>query len=89
MPWVITVSIDPDKTDVGSASAVFTDTDRTVFTYSTRDRLTAATATSFASAAIAARDTWQTQKTREINAVNTLVSRFTALGETATAGTST
>lgn len=86
MAWVVTVEIDPDKTDVGRATAVFTDTDNTVFTYSQRAQLTAGNATTFASNAVTARNAWQSLKTRQDNAESTLVTKFTALGETATAG---
>ena len=90
MAWVVTVSIDPDKSaitpSVGSATAVFTDTDGSVFTYSQRATFTLANATAFVTAAIAARDTWRAIKTKETTALTTLVSDFTAAGETATAG---
>ena len=85
MAWVVSVSIDPDKTDVGSASAVFTDDDGTMFVYGTRAQLTAANATAFAAAAVTARNAWQALKTREANAMAALVNKFTAAGETATA----
>jgi hypothetical protein len=88
MPWVISVSVDTDKTAppaVGSATATFTDTDNTVFTYTDRATLTAGNAAPFAAAAIAARDAWRTKKTRETSAINALVNSFVAAGETATA----
>lgn len=87
MPWTVTVAIDPDKTNVGSASAVFTDTDGTTFAYSQRNIMTAVNANAFVAAAIAARNSWQTRKATEVSAQTTLVNDFTASGETATAGT--
>jgi hypothetical protein len=89
MAWVVTVAIDADKTAapaVGSATATFTDADGTVFTYTDRAAMTAANATSFTNAAIAARNAWQSCKTTETSAMNTLVTRFNTAGETATAG---
>lgn len=85
MAWLISISIDPDKTNVGTATATFTDTDATTFVYTQRALLTVANATSFATAAIAARNAWQAQKTRETSAMSTLVSSFTTAGEVATA----
>lgn len=90
MPWVITVAIDPDKNispAVGTATAVFTDTDATVFTFSQRATLTAANATAFRTAAVAARNAWQSLKAAETTAESSLVTNFTGAGETATAGT--
>jgi hypothetical protein len=92
MPWVISVSVDTDKTAppaVGSATATFTDTDNTIFTYTQRDTLTAGNAGPFVAAAIAARDAWRTKKIRETNAATALVNSFTTAGETATAAVST
>lgn len=88
MPWVITATVDVDKSNpsVGEAKAVFTDTDGTIFTFVKRDTLTNAAATAFVTAALAARDAWRAQKTRESNVVTTLVTGFTTAGETATAG---
>jgi hypothetical protein len=89
MAWVVTVIDDPDKTNVGMAMAVFTDTDSTVFSFSRRDIMTNAAATQFASDAVAARDAWKTRKTNQTSQSTTLAGKFTALGETATAGPST
>lgn len=78
MAWVINVQIDPDKTTVGTASAVFTDTDGSTFTATARATLSAANAQTFATQAIAGRNAWQTQKTREANARTTVINDFVA-----------
>jgi hypothetical protein len=85
MPWVISVSIDGDKTNVGDVTATFTDADSTVFSYTERAIFSAGNATGFRTRAMAARDAWMTTKSRETTAVNALVSNFNAAGETATA----
>lgn len=77
MAWVVNVTIDPDKTNVGTASAVFTDTDGSTFTATARATLIAANATSFVSQAIAARNAWQTRKTSEANDRTVLINDFT------------
>jgi hypothetical protein len=89
MAWVLTVSLDPDKTDVGAATAIFTDTDGTQFTYSERLRATAGVVAPFRDRAIAARNTWQSRKTTQAGYITTFVTSFGAAGETATAGVST
>lgn len=89
MSWVVTCNVDPDKatpSGIGSAAAVFTDTDGTTFTYSYRGSYDPDSAAAFASAAIAARNTWQSEKAIEVTAMNTVVDAFTTAGETATAG---
>lgn len=91
MPWVITVDVDFDKVTspaVGTALAVFTDADGSTFPYSERARFTAAAADAFVAAAIAAKNSWQSRKTSETGATNTLVTKFNAAGEQATAGAS-
>jgi hypothetical protein len=86
MPWVVSVSVDADKTNVGTATATFTDpVDNTPFTYSERALLTAGNAPGFVTRAVAARNAWQTTKTRETNAASALVTNFGTAGETATA----
>jgi hypothetical protein len=76
MPWAINVIIDPDKPNVGTAHAVFTDSDGSMFSATGRATMTAANASSFTSQAISARNAWQTRKTTEANAVTTLVGDF-------------
>jgi hypothetical protein len=90
MPWSISIQVDPDKTTtpaVGMATATFTDTDGSVFTFSQRASFTNPNATAFRDAAIAARNDWQSkQKAAVTNAQTTLVNLFNAVaGETATA----
>lgn len=87
--WVISVVIDPDKTTapaVGTATATFTDIGGSVFTFSARASMTAANATAFTNAAIAARNAWQSRKTTETNAQNTLINNFTTAGEPSVTG---
>jgi uncharacterized membrane protein len=87
--WLISIVIDSDKTTapaVGTATATFTDADGSVFTYSQRASMTAANATAFTNAAIAARNAWQARKTTETNSQNSLITNFTTAGETSVTG---
>lgn len=89
MPWTISVAIDADKTispAVGTATATFIAQDGSTFTFGHRDSFTAAAADKFVADAIAARNDWANkQRTAETSAVNSLVTKFTTAGETATA----
>jgi hypothetical protein len=89
MSWVISVSVDFDKTTapaVGQATATFTDGDGSIFSWSQRASFTSANGDKFVADAIAARNAWQTkQKAAETTALNSLVTKFTNAGETATA----
>jgi hypothetical protein len=87
MAWVINFSLDPDKGNVGNASAVFTDTDSTVFTFSQRTDTTPAAFQAFVQAAINARNNWKNHKTSEGVAITNLVAGFNGGGEIATGGT--
>ena len=82
MAWAFSVVFDDDKPSVGTVTATFTDTDLTVFAFSERLQATAGVVTSFRTAAIAARNIWQTQKAAEATAVTSLKNSFTAAGET-------
>lgn len=82
MPWQCTVTLDADKTDVGTANAVFTDADSSVFNHVERLRVTTADRNAFVGRAIAARDAWRTRKTSEATYKTSVESRFTAVGET-------
>lgn len=84
MAWDVTVSFDEDKTDVGTVTAVFTDTDLTVFSFSARIQSTIAARNAFCAAAVAARDLWKTKKTANAAAVTSVKARFTAIGEVVT-----
>lgn len=88
MPWVLNLSIDTDKSNVGSATAVFTDGDGTTFTATARATLTSGNANSFASQSITARNAWQTRKTTEAADRTALVNAFTNAGESASASAS-
>lgn len=88
MAWVITISVDSDKTDIGTISSIFTDTDAATFTYSERIQATLAQLNAYIARAIAARNAWQTRKTNQTTYMATAITRFAAAGETATAGTS-
>ena len=81
MAWAFSVVFDDDKPNVGTVTATFTDTDLTVFAFSERLQATAGVVSTFTTAAIAARNTWQTLKTHEANAVGSLKTAFTAAGE--------
>jgi hypothetical protein len=89
MSWVISVSVDLDKTAapaVGQVTATFTDADGSAFSFSQRSSFTSANGDKFVADAIAARNAWQTkQKAAETGALNILVAKFTNAGETATA----
>jgi predicted HAD superfamily phosphohydrolase YqeG len=87
MPWVINFSLDPDKGNVGTATAVFTDTDNTVFNFSRRTDTTPAAFQAFVQAAIAVKQTWIIRKQNESVAITNLVTGFTGGGEIATGGT--
>lgn len=82
--WVINISIDPDKTSVGSATAVYTDADGSTFSASGRATMTGANANAFANQSVAARNAWQGRKNTEATARNTMVNSFTTAGESAT-----
>lgn len=78
MAWVVNVQDDPDKQNVGVATAVFTDTDSSAFTATARATLSAANAQSFVTQAIAGRNAWQAQKTREATQRTALINDFAA-----------
>jgi hypothetical protein len=88
MAWVVTIKVDTDKTDIGTISSVFTDTDTTTFSYSERIQASLAQLNAYITRAVAARNAWQTRKSNQTTYMNTAVTRFGAAGETATAGTS-
>lgn len=79
MAWVPTITLDADKTNVGSVSAIFTDTDETTFTYGRRAKVSAADADAFVGEAIAGRNAWQEQKTRTAALVFNVTARFEEL----------
>jgi len=88
MAWVTNITIDPDKTNVGSVTAVFTDTDGSTFSASARGTITQANATAFVNAAIAGRNSWQTRKTSEGNDRTVLNNTFAAAVPTESASSS-
>ncbi|HVC54953.1 MAG TPA: hypothetical protein VND95_03305 [Stellaceae bacterium] len=83
MAWAFVVSFDSDKPNVGSLTGTFTDTDSTVFTFSERLQATTAALNSYVTAAIAARNVWQTRKAREATALTSVKAAFVAAGEQA------
>lgn len=91
--WVLTIRLDPDKTDIGTINATFTDDDHTVYTYDdgagNRLRATITQINAYRDAAIAGRNAWQSRKATQTSYMNTAVARWQAAGETATAGIST
>jgi len=89
MAWVVTIDVDDDKTDVGTVTSVFTDTDATTFTHWERIRATIGELNSYIARAVIARDAWKVRKASQTSYMATAVTRFAAAGETATAGTST
>lgn len=89
MAWVINFQLDADKGNVGTATAVFTDTNNTVFTFNRRTDTTPAAFQAFAQAAIAAKTSWLNLKQGEGVAITNLVAAFTGGGEVATGGTPT
>jgi hypothetical protein len=76
MAWDATVTLDADKTDVETVTAVFTDTDATTFSYSARVRADAGGRDAFIAAAIAARNAWRTRKTGEAGYKANIDARF-------------
>ena len=83
MPWhTPVVTLDADKPFVGSVHFEFVDTDSTVFMFDQRaEGRTTAQADALWAQAIAARDAWRQQKTRQANIAAGLVARIPS-GET-------
>jgi hypothetical protein len=64
--WTVSVVLDQDQPDVGTASATWTqgvDPAIKTFTYSSRVKVSVAEGNAFVAAAIAARDKWQGKAT--------------------------
>jgi hypothetical protein len=87
MAWVINFELDADKGNVGTATAVFTHTDNTMFNFNRRTDTTPAAFQAFVQAAIAAKQNWLNRKQSESVAITNLVTGFTGGGEVATGGT--
>lgn len=75
--WTCIVTLDADKTDVGTATASFTENGLT-FTYSARLRVTVAQRDAFIAAAIAGRNVWRTRVVAEASYVTNLNNAFAA-----------
>jgi len=78
MSWATTINIGADGT-TGDITAVFTDTDSTVFTYAANIAATAQARDTFIAQAIAARNLWRSQKTTSANFTTNVNARFTQL----------
>lgn len=72
MPWTAEVTLDADKDDVGTATAVWNVGEADEFRYSRRARVTQAEAQAFAEEAIAARDAHEANAAQEANLSSTL-----------------
>lgn len=72
MPWTTTITLDADKPDVGTATAVWNAGQADEFTYSRRARMTLAEGQAFAAEAIAARDADAAKKAQEASLAGTL-----------------
>ena len=83
MAWAFVVQFDDDKLNVGSLTGTFTDTDSTVFTFSERLQATAAALSGYVTAAIAARNAWQSKKAADAAALTSVKAAFVAAGEQA------
>ena len=85
MAWVVSVIADREgaQTDRATFTAVFTDADSTVFSFSRTSLVTLAAANAFVTDAVAARNAWQAAKTRETTTGTQLANRFIAAGESA------
>ena len=76
--WGCSVTLDRDKSDVGTATAVWTAEDQSTFTHSRRLRITIADRNAFIAEAQAARDAWETRKTAEAGYKANLEAAFAA-----------
>lgn len=80
MAWTTTIILDEDKTDTGQVSAVFTDpNDSAQFTFVQRVKATAQGRDAFITAAIAARNAWQTRRASEASYKTNIDARFVAM----------
>ena len=75
--WTATVKLDADKTDVGSATAVWNAGGPDEFTYSKRLKVTVAEGQAFAAEAVAARDEAAARAVREVALSTTLTGFLT------------
>jgi len=72
MAWTGYVTLDADKENVGTATAVWNEGEADEFPYSRRARVTQAEAEAFAAEAVAARDAREAQTGREATLALTL-----------------
>lgn len=67
MPWIATVTLDPDKSDVGIASAIWNKGLSDEFKYSRRVKISVAEKNAFVTEAKAALAASQNQNTKEVD----------------------
>jgi len=79
MAWTVSVTLDADKTNVGTASAMWDADGDDEFTYSRRARVTDAEGDAFVAEAVAARDARAVRRERETELAAILQSKFDAL----------
>ena len=72
MPWTATVILDADKSDVGTATAVWNAGQADEFHYSRRVKVNLAEGRAFAAEAVAARDVDVAKKAQETSLSGTL-----------------
>lgn len=78
MPWTATVILDADKSDVGTATAVWNAGQADEFHYSRRVKVNLAEGRAFAAEAVAARDAAAAKRTQEASLSGTLVDLLAA-----------
>jgi len=72
MPWTTTITLDADKPDVGTATAVWNAGQADEFTYSRRAKVNLAEGRAFAAEAVAARKAAAARRTQEASLAGTL-----------------
>lgn len=71
--WTATIVLDDDKSNVGTATAIWNAGQADEFRYSRRARMTIAEGRAFAAEAVAARDADVAKRTQEASLAGTLV----------------
>lgn len=78
MAWTASITLDADKTDVGTATSTWNAGEATEFSYSRRVKVAVSEGKAFAAEAIAARDEAIAKRAREAALETTLTGMLTA-----------
>lgn len=80
MPWTVSVQLDSDQPDVGSATATWAEPapSTEVFSFSSRVKVNVAEGNKFVAAAIAARDAWLAGKVKNEGKISWILSALNA-----------